>query len=161
MDEHSLHESIEQLKADETLDVRVTKKKKSSTPPYSTIGNGRTTRHFKDAPVVDTLKIIGSLSPHQLDIFLHFRDAIIDNQIRSIQTKTINAHPNTVILSSSTLDTESKRIKELLRSNNNGRRMEDLSIIKKIKSGVYMVNPYMLIPSDNFEDVVNEWNAIS
>lgn len=160
MDEHSLHESIEQLKADETLDVRVSKRKKSNTPPYLIIGNGKSNRHFKDAPVRDTLRDIGSLSPQQLDIFLHFRDVIVDNHIRSIQAKSINAHPNTVILSSSEQDEEAKKIKALLRANNNAKKMQEQGLIKKVKSGVYMVNPFVIIPSDHFQEVVDAWDAI-
>lgn len=160
MDEQTIQDTIEHLKSDEALDVRITKKKKSSTPPYLTIGNGKTTRHFKDAPVVDTLKVVGLLSPQQLEIFLHFKDLVVENSMSSHKAGTINKQPNTVTLSKSDTDVQAKKVKELLRTNKNSRKMQDLAIIKKIKTGVYMVNPYMLIPSDNFEDVVKEWDAI-
>ena len=160
MNEQVIQNTIENLKSDEALDVRITKKKKSLTPPYLIIGNGKSSRHFKNAPVVDTLKVLSTLSPQQFEIFLHFRDLIVENTISSSQADTINKHPNTVTLSKSNNDIEAKRVKALLRTNNNGRKMQDLMIIKKIKIGVYMVNPYMIIPTNDFEEAVNEWDAI-
>jgi hypothetical protein len=75
-------------------------------------------------------------------------------------TRFKDEHPNTVILSKSTHDTEAVEIKDLLSSNANGKKLADLGIIKKIGNGKYMVNPYILIPAEDFSKVANEWESI-
>ncbi|WP_041962918.1 hypothetical protein [Sulfurospirillum cavolei] len=160
MDDESITRTIESLMTNEELNVQVTRKRKASTPPYSTIGNGRTTKEYKDAPVVDAFRVIGQLSPQQLEIFLYFRDVIVENALYHRNTKTRNDQPNHVTLSRSSENHAEKQIKTLLGQNNNSARLQKMNIIKKIRVGVYMVNPYLLIPSDNFAEVAKQWNEL-
>jgi len=157
----NIGKNISDLKSNEQLDVIIRKKKKDKTPPYSTIGSGFSTKDFKEDVVVDAFKVIGNLSPQQLEIFLYFRDEVVQKQLDEFRTNIANTSPNTIVLSKSTLDYKTKELKRLLRANGNSKKMIELDIIRKVKAGVYMVNPYILIPTKNFSDVASEWNNYS
>lgn len=161
MYDDAINDSLASLRANEEFEVLITKRKKASTPPYLIIGNGRTTKEYKDACVIDAFKVVGQLSAQQLEIFLYFRDVIVDNALYHRNAKMTNERPNEVEIPRTSGDTKAQEIKTLLRNNRNGARLQELAIIKRVSMGVYMVNPYLIIPHDNFAKVAKQWEEIS
>lgn len=151
---------INSLKNNEEIEVKYSKKKKSKTPRYLTIGSGMTSKDFKENVVVDAFAVIGQLSKQQLEIFLYLRDLRVEKDLEHYNSKAINKKPNTVSIPKFKDDERAKQTKENLRKNNNGKTMIELGIIKKVKAGVYMINPYLLIPNDNFDEVAKQWDEI-
>lgn len=159
--ENIIDEAIKTLKGNEELTVKYSRTKKSKTPPYLIIGNGRTTKDFKEDVVVDAFELIGELSKQQLQIFLYFKNLVIERNLDYYNRKALDITPNYIIIPSSSLDTEAKRIKGLMRTNGNGKRLVELQIVRKIKANHYMVNPYLLIPNDNFLVAAANWEKLA
>ena len=153
----NVQEQISVLQVNEELDVTVTKKSKESKPPYSIIGNGKESKKFLGQPVVDTLAVFGALSPSQQKIVIHFRDHIEKKKLEAYYAKTKLENPNLIQLSKSQKEYEDQEIKSLLRANNNGKRLVEEKIIKKIKTNEYMLNPYMFIPHSDILEVIALW----
>ena len=158
MNSEELNKSIEQMDNKDELTIR--KKTRDKTPPYSIIGNGKSTKEFKEDVVIDTIDLISKMNPQQVEIFIYFRNLLLEEQLYYYSKNSINDKPNNIIISRSKNDQNALHIKELLRRNNNGKKLIELKAIKKIKAGEYMVNPYMIIPPDNFLKAVEKWNSI-
>jgi len=156
----NLESSIRNLKKNEELEVKYTKKKRSKTPPYLIIGNGKSTRNFTEDVVVDAFELVGQLSSNQLEIFLYFKDLVVERNLDYFNRKAIDETPNYIRIPSSRQDEEALNIKKLIRSNNNGKRLEEINIVRKIKANQYMVNPYLLIPNDNFDKARINWEKL-
>lgn len=158
MNNEELNTSINNLASNEQLIVK--KQKTSPKPPYMIIGNGLSTRVFGDDLVIDAFEIIGSLSSKQLEIFLYLKNCIIQKQLDARSNKIVDPEPNTIIMNKSKSDEDAQRIKSLMAENRNASNMIANGIMKKVKTGVYMINPYLIIPSDNFDNVAKQWNSI-
>jgi hypothetical protein len=148
---------IEQLEQnpDSKLKIMVEIEKNEKKPPFTAIGNGRTSRKFTHS-VMDTLSVFGKLNPTQQKIVLYFRDIITTNRINASLRKTTLERPNDVILKTK----EHKEIKELLGKNSNLKSLREKNIIRKIAHQSYMINPYMFIPSDDFKTVAQQWEEL-
>jgi hypothetical protein len=153
-----LSQQIESLKNNEQIDVTVSRRRRTKSPPYTTIGNGISTREFKPELVVDALKVFGDLTPAQQTIVLHFRDAINNANMQAKQHKRPVDHPNEVMLSR--IDQQDQMIKNMLRDNGNASKLIDKGVIRKVAMNHYMVNPYMFIPHDNFDKVADKWQSL-
>lgn len=153
-----LSQQIETLQKNEEIEVTINKRKKAKSPPYTTIGNGMTTKDFKSGLVVDALRVFGALNPTQQIIVLHFRDALNTANMQAKQNKRPVERPNEVILSS--IDPQDQAIKKMLRDNSNSIKLVEKGVIKKLKSNHYMVNPYMFIPPENFDKIAETWHNL-
>ncbi len=141
-------------------EIVITRKSKEKTPPYSVIGNGKTSKDYKEDVVVDTIDMIGKMNSQQFETFKYFRDLVVEEQLHHHKRNTTNEEPNIVIIPKSKNDTKAVRIKELIRNNNNGKKLQEMGAIRKIKAGEYMVNPYMIIPSHNFSKAALKWDSL-
>lgn len=129
-------------------------------PPYLVIGNGNTSKIFKQDVVMDTLAVFASLSPKQQQIVLLLRNEMIRNQMEAFQKKTQLANPNEIHLSHTTTDEVAPLVKDLLRANGNGKILTDKKVLRKIKTNVYMLNPFMFIPAYKFAETVQLWDSL-
>lgn len=153
-----LNQQIESLKNNEQIEVTVSKKKKAKSPPYTTIGNGMSTKEFAPELVMDALKVFGGLTPAQQAIVLHFRDVINNANMQAKQHKRPVDNPNEIILSKNDLNDQT--VQGQLRDNGNASKLIERAVIKKVKIHHYMVNPYMFIPHDNFDKVADRWHNL-
>jgi hypothetical protein len=128
-------------------------------PYYITIGNGKTSKSFKQDVVMDAMAVFASLSPKQQEVVLLLRDEMIRNQINAFQSKTQLDNPNEIHLSHTTTNETAEKIKSLLRANGNGKALNDKKVLRKVKPKVYMLNPFMFIPAYKFAETVAKWNA--
>ena len=147
-----------ELKENEEITVTVGKKKRSKLPPFVAVGNGNCTQDFKADVVMDAFCIVGALSPKQLEIFLYFKDEVVRKNMNAHFSSINDIEVNHIYLSQS--DDNSKKIKKLLGENKNAQDMIDKKIFKKISASKYMVNPYLIIPMKNFDDVVKKWDEL-
>jgi len=147
------------LNEGEELEVSYRKKKKGSCPPFIAVGNGNTSKAFREKAVVDGFEIVCSLSPKQIEIFSYFKKQVLDNHLSAYRAKSYTPQINHVFFPKST-DPEADTIRKLLGQNNNATTMIDKNVIKKISLHEYMVNPYLLIPTKNFDEVAKLWDSL-
>jgi hypothetical protein len=147
------------LEKDEELEVTFKKTKKGKAPPYIAVGNGKYGKEFSKDNIMDAFDVIGSLSPKQLEIFLYFKNHVVENHMSAHHRKTLNDQINHVHLPKSGVP-KADVIRKLLGENKNAQAMVEKNIIKRISSYEYMVNPYLLIPTKNFKDVVAKWESL-
>lgn len=152
-----IQQQAESLNKNEKLVV--TKSTTEDKPPYIVIGNGNTSKTFKQDVVMDTLAVFASLSPKQQKIVILFRDEMIRNQMEAFQKKIQLANPNEIHLSHTTTDEVAPLVKGLLRANGNGKTLADKKVLRKIKTNVYMLNPFMFIPAYKFAETVQIWDS--
>lgn len=157
---NNLEDAIKTLGNNEEIEVKVSKRRRAKTPPYLVIGNGKSTKDFKEDVVVDAFELIGKLSKQQLQIFLYFKKLVVERNLDYYNRGVLDENPNYIIIPSSSLDTEAVEIKSLIRTNGNGKKIEELQIVRKIKANRYMVNPYLLIPINNFSAASRKWEEL-
>lgn len=129
------------------------------TPPYISMGNGKTNKEFKQDVVMDAMAVFASLTPKQQEVVILLRDEMVRNRIEaSLQKKQLD-NPNEIHLSHTTTNETAEKIKSLLRANGNGKALNDKKVLRKVKSKAYMFNPFMFIPAYKFAETVAKWNA--
>lgn len=151
-------EHIEQLGRHEQ--IILAKTTQETKPPFTTIGNGRYNKCFEPSIVVDTLAVFGSLSPTQQQIVLQMRDRMTNNLIAASYQKIQLTNPNEISLSHTNVDETTQKIKALLRQGSNSKTLIERNIIRKVKSKIYMLNPFMFIPPYRFNETRQLWNAL-
>jgi hypothetical protein len=157
--EESLKDQIN-LKDNEELDITVSKREKQKLPPFVLMGSGEPSKTYSSDDVVDALAILSELSPHQLKIVFYFKNEIVRQQIIAHHTNNIDKDAHTVFIPKSTADKVAVEIRKLLSQNKNGKILVEKQVVKKIKNGVYMMNPFFIIPSQGFNEILKKWNAI-
>lgn len=151
-------EHIEQLGRHEQ--IILAKTTQETKPPFNTIGNGRYNKQFGQTLVVDTLAVFGSLSPTQQTIVLRLRDMMTNNFIQASYQNIQLTNPNEITLSHTRIDDATQSIKALLRQGSNSKTLIDKNIIRKVKPKVYMLNPFMFIPSYRFNETRQLWDSL-
>ena len=150
---------IDELKKNEQITVFYRKTNITKTPPYITLGSGLKTKKFDKKDIVDALKVFSDLNPSQQKIVLYFKDQIIQTRANAHYAKQTLENPNLVTLSKSKNDLEAKEIRRLLRQNSNGKALAD-KVLRKFNNTEFMLNPFMFIPNDNFDQVAAIWKDL-
>ena len=138
----------------------VSKSTTEEKPPYIVIGNGNTSKKFTQDVVMDALAVFATLSPKQQLIVLHLRDEMVRNQINAFHKKIQLPNPNEIYLSQITALDVVQQVKKLLSENGNSKALKDKKVMRKIKNNVYMLNPFMFIPSYNFAETAQTWQSL-
>lgn len=139
----------------------VSKSTTEEKPPYIVIGNGNTSKKFTQEDVVmDALAVFATLSPKQQLIVLHLRDEMVRNNINAKHKKIQLPNPNEIYLSQITGLDVAQQVKKLLSENGNNKALVDKKVMRKIQNNVYMLNPYMFIPSYNFAETAQTWQSL-
>ena len=157
--EYELEEKKQNLKPDEELEVSYRVKKKEKKPPYINVGNGFETRDFPAGVSLDTFKVFSELSKAQQRLFVDFKDLLVDQRVSLGKRKQDVDKINVVTLYND--DEWHLGIKKQLKDHKNGTELEEKGVLKKIKNGRYMLNPYIFIPRHNFEEVAEIWNELN
>lgn len=156
-----LEQQIDSLKPGEKLVTTYEKKKSSGGPPYVTLGSGLATKKFPEGTSVDALQVFSELSNEQQRLFIYFKDVLVEQMMDNYQAKRSVENPNKVPLSKNPDNELHQRIRSLIGKHKNGTTLEEKGVLKRLKIGVYMLNPYIFIPSGDFEKVAKIWEEIS
>ena len=129
--------------------IEVTRRKKESEPlpPYSIVGNGFTNRHGTS---VDVLEICLQLNMAEMKLMQFFRNAFTMNSINRDEA------PN--IIEPLKWEEFDKYLATALMKN--FKHMEYLQVIRRIKRGIYILNPKVFIPSRGYLLMNSKWEQI-
>lgn len=147
--ENSLHIDSAAVtpESDEVIEIVRKKKYNEPLPPYNIVGNGLTNRHGTS---VDILEICLQLNMAEMKLLQFLRTAFTVNSINKEEI------PNVVLPSS--WDEFDKYLSTALMKNYT--HLEYLQVIKRIRRGVYMVNPRILMPSKEYLRIETMWDNL-
>lgn len=133
----------------EIVEVIRKKRYKETFPPYSIVGNGKTSRtRGKSMDIVD---VCSQFNIAENRLLQFFRDRILDNNVN----KELN--PNVVI------PTNHKDFDQYLKTalKKNFPHMEYMEVIRRVKRGTYMVNPALFIPTEGYTAIKAQWDSLA
>lgn len=140
--------------------LEISKRTTEDKPPYIVIGNGNTSKIFTADVAIDALAVFATLSPKQQEIVLLLRDEMVRNNVEAHYKKIQQANPNEIHLSHTVTDEVANRIKKLLSENGNNKALKEKKVMRKIRSNVYMLNPFMFIPAYKFAETAQLWQSL-
>jgi len=158
--DHELKEKVNGLKNGEKIVATYQKKKSSNTPPYITVGNGFSTKNFPVEVVVDAFKVFSELSKAQQGLFVDLKDILVDQNMNNHYKKRKVDNPNLIILERSKSNLVHQKIRTKMSQNRNRKALETKGVLKQINPGRYMLNPYIFIPYNDFEEVAKIWEEL-
>lgn len=147
--ENSLHidNAAVTPESDEVIEIVRKKKYNEPLPPYNIVGNGLTNRHGTS---VDILEICLQLNMAEMKLLQFLRTAFTVNSINKEEI------PNVVLPSS--WEEFDKYLSTALMKNYT--HLEYLQVVKRIRRGVYMVNPRILMPSKEYLRIEAMWDNL-
>jgi hypothetical protein len=122
----------------------IKKKKNSKTPPCIAVGNGLSTKSFPEEVVMDAFKVFSELSKTQQGLFVGLKDILIKGRMTNYRNKRKVDNPTLVTLERSKSNSAHQDVKDKMSQNRNRKTLEINGILKQIKPGQYMLNPYIL-----------------
>lgn len=137
-----------ELKDGELLEVSKKKVQREPMPPWNMVGNGMSNRVGVSMDFID---ICAELNQAELKLFKFFRD-MYNNNVRYKENET-----NVVVPSRSEWYTPylAKALEK------NYKHMEYVGIITRVKRGVYLINPNLLIPISGYGRAMALWNKLT
>jgi hypothetical protein len=157
---YELEEKMSDLKSGEQIVATYQKKKSSKTPPYITVGNGLSTKIFPEEVVVDAFEIFSELSKTQQCLFIDLKNILVAQNMKNYYDKRKVENPNIIILQRSKGNLVHKNIRVKMSQNRNRKVLEKKGVLKQVKPGSYMLNPYVFIPYKDFSEVVKIWEEL-
>lgn len=132
----------------EVVEIVRKKRYKESFPPYSIVGNGKSSRtRGKSMDIVD---VCSQFNIAENRLLQFFRDRILDNNVKQ------ELNPNEVIPTSH--KDFDKYLKTALKKN--FAHMEYMEVVRRVKRGVYMINPALFIPTDGYSAIKAQWDSL-
>ncbi len=131
--------------SEEIIEISRKTRKKEPFPGFSIFGNGKTTRFGGKS--MDIIDIFQQLNKGEMELMRFFRDEMEDSKARD------ERNPNQVV------PTKSENFGQYLRIalKKNFPHMECLGIVKRVKRGIYMLNPLLFIPAKRVEVIKDIW----
>ena len=158
---YELDERTNALKSGEQLVATYYKRKRGSTPPYIIVGNGYSTKAFPPEVVMDAFEVFSELSTAQQKLFIWLKDILVSQNLNNHYAKRRVENPNLVRLDRGKDNEDHLRIKTMMGENRNGSVLKEKGVLEKVERGVYMLNPYLFIPSSDFADVAKLWEDLT
>lgn len=159
--DNELEQQTNNLKPGEELVATYRKKKRDKNPPYITVGNGVATKEFPAEVAMDAFKVFSKLSKAQQELFIAIKDIYVTQNMTNWQGKHKAENPNLVYLDKTKENEGHQYIKDKMGRNRNGSTLQELGVLKKVKNGVYMLNPYIFIPPYDFKKVAELWKELT
>lgn len=156
-----LDKKLEDLNSNEHYEILVNKKKNEKKPPFVVIGNGKATKDFPEDVVIDAIRVLSKLSPTQVGLIADLKDILINQNIRNHYKKRRVDNPNLIVLDKNKDNELHKSIRTRMSDNKNGAKLQELGVLKQLKPGAYMLNPYMFIPPYEFKRVAQIWKDMT
>ena len=137
-----------ELKDGELLEVSKKKVQREPMPPWNMVGNGMSNRVGVSMDFID---VCAELNQAELKLLKFFRD-MYNNNVRYKENET-----NIVVPSKSEWYTPylAKALEK------NYKHMEYVGIITRVKRGVYLINPNLLIPISGYGVAMALWNKLT
>jgi hypothetical protein len=159
--DYELEEQKKSLKTTDELVVTYKTKARDKKPPYIVVGNGFATKAFPEKVSKDAFKVFSELSKAQQGLFIDFKEILVHQQMDNHYKKQEAENPNFIRIESDKDNHLHQSIKKRMAENKNGTQLEEKEVLKKIKNGRYMLNPYIFIPASNFKEVAKIWEALA
>lgn len=156
--DHDFEKDAAKLKPGEYLETR--KKQFSKAPPYIVVGNGRSSKDHSVNDVMDAFKVFMGLSKAQQGLFLDFKTIWEDQKMQEHYAQHKAENPNLIRLEKNANNYCHQDIKKRLSQNRNRTEMQEKGVLKKVKNGEFMLNPYIFIPTDDFSRIASIWKNI-
>lgn len=131
----------------EVIEITRKAESKEPLPPYNIVGNGFTSRHGTS---VDLLEVCLQMNLSEMRLLQFFRTQFTNN--------IINKEVRPSVIEPTRCSTFDKYLATSLMKNYG--HLEYLQIIKRVKRGVYILNPRVFIPSRHYLEMVAKWNSI-
>jgi hypothetical protein len=145
------------LKPGEKLVTTHQKKKVDKKPSYIIVGNGVATKAFPAAVTMDAFRVFSSLTKEQQGLFIDLKDIYVQQNLDNYQKQRTVENPNKIVLDKNKDNELHQSIKARMGNRRNCTTLEEKGVLKKIKTGIYMLNPYLFIPSDDFKQIAEIW----
>lgn len=155
---HEINEQINEMNSGEQVNVVYTKTKKDKKPPYIVVGNGGTTKKFTKDDVVDAFRVFSRLSKTQQNLFIMLKDILIQQNMEAHYKRKKAQNPNQIILQKCKENEEHQLIKKLMSQNKNGTKLTEEGVLKQKRPGMYMLNPFLFLPSNGFKEIEEIWH---
>ncbi len=152
-----LKQKLGDLNSNEHYEILVNKKKNEKVPPFLVIGNGKASKDFPEDVAIDAIGVLSKLSPKQMSIVVDLKDILVNQNIWNFYRKRRVHNPNLIILDKNKDNELHKSIKARMWDNKNGTKLQELGVLKQLKSGTYMLNPFMFIPPYEFKRIAQIW----
>ncbi len=156
-----LEERASKLKPGQQLVATYKTKKRDSTPPYIIVGNGVSTKEFSADVVIDAFEVFSELSKTQQRLFIWLKDILVNQYMDNYYAKRTVENPNLVRLDRSKENEHHQRIRTMMGQNRNGSELVEKGVLKKVRNGVYMLNPYIFIPANEFQSIAEIWEDLT
>lgn len=148
--EKELTDTIADMDSDSTYVITRTKREKDKiSAPFTLMGNGLTSKS-SGRTSIDVLAVCEEMNKVELALFKYFRNASIANSIRGEHipniVKTIGDEDMTPYLKTGIMKTYL--------------HLEELKVVKRMKRGTYLLNPYLVIPSKNSHKAFELWDDL-
>lgn len=132
---YDIAQVLETLQDSKEITIKAVDKQTVVYPPYMIVGNGRySKRHgVKSMDIVD---VCAQLNTAENSVLKFFKDCFVDNTINKEE------YPNIVVPAG--WDSFDNYLKKSLEKNY--AHMEYVGVLKRVKRGVYMLNPYLFMP---------------
>jgi hypothetical protein len=160
MVDDELEDKKSNLSSNDELVVTYRKKSRDKKPPFIVVGNGFATKKFPENVSQDAFKIFNDLSKAQRELFIDFKDLLVQQQMESHYGRKEVENPNLIRVENDKDNDLHNSIRDRMSKNRNGAMLEEKGVLKKIKNGRYMLNPYIFIPANNFEEVAQIWDDL-
>lgn len=155
--ENARQKVAEEKSNDEASNPTQVKKLYSKSPPYITVGNGLATKQYPADLSIDAFEVFNDLSRAQRGLFIKFKNILVKQNFDNWIAKNTVANPNIVYLSGTE---DHDNIRAEMSKNRNGTNLEKKGVLKKIKNNVYMLNPFIFIPANNFGSIAKAWDEL-
>jgi hypothetical protein len=157
--QYEVDQKIEQLKNGEKLVTTHQIKKPDKKPPYILVGNGKSTKAFPEDVTVDAFLVFSELTKAQQQLFIDLKDVLVQERLSHYATR-IPDNPNLIFLDDHESNEFHQSIRARMGQNRNGTTLEEKGVLKKMKVGKYMFNPYLFPPPGDFKRIADLWNEL-
>lgn len=158
--QYELEQKIENLKPGEYVEAKYEIRKKDKSPPYIVVGNGISTKDYPDELVMDAFNVFADLTSTQQRLVILLKDILIQQNLKNRGARTKAENPNLIKLHRGNHDEVHQEIKSKMGQNRNGSTLEEKKVLKKVRNGQYMLNPFMFPPSEGFSQVAKIWDEL-
>ena len=157
---YQLEQKIENLKPGKYVEAKYEIRKKDKSPPYIVVGNGISTKDYPDELVMDAFKVFADLTSAQQRLVILLKDILIQQNLKNRGARTKADNPNLIKLHRGNHDEVHQEIKSKMGQNKNGSTLEEKRVLKKVRNGQYMLNPFMFPPAEGFPQVLKIWDEL-
>lgn len=132
---------------DEVVEIRKTKKVRQPFPPYTMVGNGKTSKRGESMDLID---VCSQLNTAENNLLKFFRDCILENNVLR------EDNPN--VVKPRSYEKFSDYLRVAIKKNY--KHLKEMGVLIRVHRGKYMVNPALFIPSKDFVRIKGVWDEL-